>query len=220
MKKLLKKLLPKWVYNFLKDVKKTCRIFPLRLVSGIIQLLPDSFKIYIKTHTTIIHPLDNKGERILINVDSDIEYTTRLHSCAKEPEMEEWFDNYFKPGDTFYDIGANVGAYSLIPAKLFKGYIKIYAFEPSFPNFYQLNKNIFINQVQNAIISTPIALSDVTGLSVFHYNNLTTGGALHSLGQAVDFKGEEFAAVFQQTVLTFALDDIIKCFNLSFPQHI
>ena len=54
-------------------------------------------------------------------MDSDIEYDTRLRSCAKEPEMEEWFGKFFKEGDAFFDIGANVGSYSLMAAKLLDG---------------------------------------------------------------------------------------------------
>ena len=127
MKLILKRALPEWAYKVLRNAKWACVFFPYKLVLFFVKLLPDSFKIYIKSHLPIIRSLDSKGEHILINVDSDIEFTTRIYSCAKEPEMEEWFENYFKAGDAFYDIGANVGAYSLISAKLFKGDIKIYS---------------------------------------------------------------------------------------------
>jgi hypothetical protein len=61
---------------------------------------------------------------------------TPNHICAfrhntfssKEPEMLEWIDEYGDEG-TFYDIGANIGIYSLYYAKSKTG--SVYSFEPS-----------------------------------------------------------------------------------------
>ena len=37
----------------------------------------------------------------------------RIASCAKEPETVHWIETFSKD-DTVFDIGANVGAYTLI----------------------------------------------------------------------------------------------------------
>lgn len=52
----------------------------------------------------------------------------RTHSYAKEPETVRWIETFNKK-DIAYDIGANVGAYSLIMSKYSK---EVYAFEPAF----------------------------------------------------------------------------------------
>ena len=57
----------------------------------------------------------------------------------KEPETIAWIDS-FEPGSVFYDIGANVGVYSLYAASLDRG-IKIYAFEPHEANNTALHFN-------------------------------------------------------------------------------
>jgi len=63
---------------------------------------------------------------------------------------------------TFFDVGANIGFYSLIAAK--SSCSKIFAFEPH-PYTYQLmNENIQINNFSNKIKSQPYALGCIDGI--------------------------------------------------------
>lgn len=64
---------------------------------------------------------------------------------TKEPETIEWVDG-FEENSIFWDIGANVGVYSLYVG-LKKG-VEVMAFEPATPNLYVLNRNIEINQLE------------------------------------------------------------------------
>ena len=59
----------------------------------------------------------------------------RTH-LTKEPETIAWIDG-FNEGDVFYDIGANIGVYSLYAA--FKKKTQVFAFEPSPFNFATLS---------------------------------------------------------------------------------
>jgi FkbM family methyltransferase len=176
--------------------------------------------VFLKSSINVTRKLDYKKSDIYLSIESDIEYSTRLASCAKEPEMITWFEKFFKEGDVFYDIGANIGAYSLVVSKLFNGKIKVYAFEPGFSNFGQLSKNIFINNCQESIIPLQIALSDQTGIDVFNYSNLTPGGALHALGEPTSYDGETFVPVFKQSIIAYQLDDFIRSFNIPAPNHV
>lgn len=63
-------------------------------------------------------------------------------------------------------------------------------------------------------------MSDKTVLDIFNYQNLTPGGALHALGEAVNHQGKDFDPVFRQPVLSYRLDDFIKCFGLPVLNHI
>ena len=58
---------------------------------------------------------------------------------TKEPETIAWIDS-FEPNTVFYDIGANVGVYSLYAASLNRG-IRIYSFEPHEANNTTLHFN-------------------------------------------------------------------------------
>ena len=83
--------------------------------------------------------LDYNKEEIWIYANSNVEKESRAFSCAKEPETIEWIESNVKPNDVVLDIGANVGAYSLIMGKLVGEGGIIYSFEPNWVNYHQLN---------------------------------------------------------------------------------
>ena len=140
--------------------------------------------------------------------------------CKKEPETVDWIETFLKDGDVLYDVGANAGAYSLVASKFFDGKVKVYAFEPAFLNFTQLCKNLALNRCEGSVVPLQIALSDKTRIDNFNYHNLTPGGAIHALGEAVDSEGEDFVPVLKQPVLSYRSDDLIKRFEMPVPNHI
>jgi len=95
----------------------------------------------------------------------------------KEPEMLDWLDENLQDGDVFFDVGANVGVYSIYAA-LRKPTATIYAFEPEYSNLHQLKMNIINNDLLNNVIPFAIALSDQTGVSYLHIHDFTPGAAL------------------------------------------
>ena len=222
MKQVAKSLLPEKTYRMLAD---KLRGGPPADVAAALrnaienQMLPEASLLEIKNSINIKRRMDYAPHDIYLHVDSLTEFETRLRSCAKEPDTVEWVES-MKPGDTFYDIGANVGAYSLIAAKAFGGRVKVLAFEPAFLNFTQLCKNVALNQCQDSVTPLSIALSDKTSLDSFNYHDLIPGGSLHTLGEAIDYKGDRFEPVLKQTVLSFKTDDLITQFNLPRPTHI
>lgn len=185
-----------------------------------IHLLPTRVWLRIREGATVVRLVDYERYPIYMCVDSWIENDVRLHSCKKEPGTVEWIESWFKPGDVFYDIGANVGAYSLIAFRFLRGKIKIYAFEPGFVTFPQLCRNIYLNGAAEVIVPFQVALSDQTSIAAFHYQNLVPGGALHALGAPVDQDGRRFQPVFTLPTLSYRLDDFVRQFGLPMPNHI
>lgn len=181
--------------------------------------LPDRVKVALKPRLRVLQRMDYTPEEILLDIESDLEFDTRLHSCHKEPETIQWIHSFIKEGDVFYDIGANVGTYSLVASKHLHSHVKVYAFEPGFLNYAQLCKNILANNCQECIIPVQIAFSDHTKIDTLNYNNLTPGGALHALGEPIDYKNDVFTPVFKQSVLAYRLDDFIERFHLPVPNH-
>ena len=220
MKALLRRFLSAQQVSRLRALRDGMRRAAVSLWSTACRLLPERVVLFLVSHTRLVRKMDYERAEILLQVESDVEYTTRLHSCAKEPETIEWIHSFFRDGDVYYDIGANVGAYALVAAKSFKGKVRVYAFEPSFPTFKQLCTNIVINGCQDCIVPLQVALSDRTTLQVLNYSSLLPGSALHALGTAVDYKGDRFQPTVQQPVLGFSLDDLVKYFDLPFPAHL
>ena len=135
---------------------------------------------------------------------------------TKEPETIEWIDG-LNDGGVFWDIGANVGTYSLYAA--LRG-LSILAFEPSPSNYYVLSKNIEINKMDEKISAYCVALNNVTKLDSFYMANTELGGALNSFGEARDWQGKVYKASLKQAMVGFSIDDFIKQFNPLFPNHI
>jgi len=167
-----------------------------------------------------VEKMDYSARDIYLHVDSMIEYSVRLKSCGKEPDTVKWLETFLKDGDVLFDVGANVGAYSLVASKFHEGKIKTYAFEPAFINYTQLCKNIFLNNCQESVIPLPLALSDRTRIDKFNYRDLIPGGALHTFGAPVGDDGEIFRPEFTQSVLSFSIDDLIRQFSLPVPNHV
>lgn len=136
---------------------------------------------------------------------------------TKEPETIEWIDS-FDDDSVFWDVGANVGVYSLYAA--LRPRVKVLAFEPAAVNHYVLTRNIELNKMDDRISALCIAFSDLSQLSHFFMANTELGGALHSFAEAVDWQGKPFSAKFKQAMLGFSIDDFIEEFDPPFPNHI
>jgi len=135
---------------------------------------------------------------------------------TKEPETLEWIGT-FKDADILWDIGANVGVYSLYAAT--KGHT-VLSFEPSPSNYYLLSRNIEINKLDNKILAYCIAFNDITKLDVFFMANTELGGALNSFGEATDWQGNPFTPSLKQAMVGFSVDEFIEYFKPLFPNHI
>jgi FkbM family methyltransferase len=138
---------------------------------------------------------------------------------TKEPETIEWIDNFDK--DTiFWDIGANVGCYSLYTAVKD---IHVLSFEPSAINYYIINKNIEINNLENLITAYCLAFSDYSASGVLNLSDTTAGGAINLFGQRQDkvLCGDFSSRVlFRQGMIGFSIDDFISKHELPIPNYI
>lgn len=172
-----------------------------------------------------------QGHVILLDIESQIEQFRADTYGSKEPETLEWIQRYFRNGDVFYDVGANIGLYSLFSAKHLKGACKVYAFEPESLNYSKLNRNVYLNDLSGVVIPCCLAVTNKLSFDLFHLHpnafnpdvlgeGLFAGSALHSFGSPVDWAGRSFVSVHQQGMMGLSLDDLWQKFGLEFPNHI
>jgi len=135
---------------------------------------------------------------------------------TKEPGTIEWIDT-FDTEDVFWDVGANVGVYSLYAALR---NIRCLSFEPSPGNFYLLSRNVEINRMDNRISALCVAFNDATRLDSFYMASTELGGALNSFAESVDWRGQPFTASFKQAMIGFSIDEFVHKFSPPFPNHI
>lgn len=172
-----------------------------------------------ETRSLAVVPMDYGNGELLIHVDSEFERTTRTIPCAKEPDTIKWIETLMKPSEVIFDIGANVGNYSLIIARHLNKNTRIFAFEPAWFNFMQLNRNVVLNGFENCIFPMCAALSQQTGISWLNYSTLEYGSSLHSLGKAVRLRDQKFSPALRQPVASFSVDETVKLLD-TVPNHI
>ncbi len=160
-----------------------------------------------------VRELDYARHRIKLVLSSP-SIAVRLDSAEKEPFTVEWIEQSLKPGDVFYDIGANVGAYSLIAAKATSQGVRVFAFEPSPPTFNDLCRNVLLNGCGGSVVPVPLALWSETGLLDFTFRSLDPGAARHRVNRAPASQ-----ASLTQAILGVRLDDFIERFELPLPTH-
>ena len=130
----------------------------------------------------------------------------------KEPATIEWIET-FEPGEVLFDVGANVGGYTVWASK--RRGVKVVAFEPEAGNYALLCRNMELNNVDGVAYS--VALSDVSKLSVLHLASRDVGSSCNSFGEAVGFDLKERQSI-KQGAVGIALDEMSP--QLPSPNHI
>jgi len=161
----------------------------------------------------LVGTLDYQGARIELRARTKQE-RFRLRAAQKEPWTVEWMETWIAPGECLYDIGANVGAYSLMAA-LGPARAYVVALEPGFANYATLCENVAHNRAGDRVMPLGIALSDRTGTTSFNYRDTGSGEAMHGMGEE-----DAGRAAFRQAMLTLTLDDLVGRFALRAPNHL
>ena len=140
---------------------------------------------------------------------------------TKEPETLEWI-NEFENNEKiiFWDIGANIGLYSIYTSIKHKNATTI-AFEPSTSNLRLLSRNISINNLENKIMILPLPLTNSGNIfQVMHEGDFIEGRALNSFGQKFDFEGKRFKSKMNYSILGSTINNLIFNKTLDIPDYI
>lgn len=135
---------------------------------------------------------------------------------TKEPETIEWLHG-IGAGEVLWDIGANMGLYSIYAAVARKA--RVMAFEPSAANYLLLNRNIEQNRLSDTVTALCIAFNDVTTCGHLNMQSTEWAGAVSTFGDTIDHNGDTFVPTFRQGMLAFSIDDFIARYQPEFPQH-
>lgn len=138
-------------------------------------------------------------------------------ALTKEPDMTSWLDD-LGPDAVFWDIGANVGVFSLYAAR--RAGCRVVAFEPAAANFHVLARNILLNELSERISAYCVALAGKTGLGVLNLDSTAMGAALSQFGVVGDRSRYMGGNISAQSMLGFTIDRFIELFDPPFPTHI
>ena len=141
-------------------------------------------------------------------------------SFIAEPLTMEWLRNTVGCNDVLYDVGSNVGAYSLYFGRKIitnSGTGKVISFEPEAQNYSALNQNIVKNKLSGIITPFSLAISDRCGIFQFELSSFTPGSATHQL-RIEGNSSIEYCHL--QGAMAVSLDDFIYRYSQPVPNHI
>jgi FkbM family methyltransferase len=135
---------------------------------------------------------------------------------SKEEDTIKWIDEYGGKDNIFFDIGANIGVYSLYSAKLYKN--RVFAFEPQYKNNVLLEKNIQINKLENfiSVIPNPIYSKNKLDFLFSDEDNLS-GSASTTFIEKKNLKNSKPK---KRLVLSFTIDFLVEKFLIPKPNLI
>jgi FkbM family methyltransferase len=137
---------------------------------------------------------------------------------SKEPETIDWI-RHFPPDSVFWDVGANVGTYSVFAGK---NGARVFSIEPSFLNLEILQRNIILNDLNDSVSMIPIGLGSENQLASFYLSkeNLTWGGAHNSLGKNLGAGGKALQEPLKIAGLCITMDEIASVFRIPKPNFV
>ena len=110
------------------------------------------------------------GIRMICNKDDKrIAPYTILNFGSYEPDEAWGMRSLIDPGNTIFDVGANIGYYSMSLSRLVPN-LKIFAFEPIERSFAYLTQHLEMNQINN-VQAFQFGLSDKKEEKVFYFSS-------------------------------------------------
>ena len=174
--------------------------------------------------------ISSKNQQLFVTIKDPITSKTFNYSVSnettlwraqslfeKEPITIKWIRS-FKKNSIFYDVGANIGIYSI-----FAGYVsdvKVYSFEPESNNFQILMENILANNLGGKIYPYPIGISNSSGLTTLYLSKFEKGGSHHVVGESLDHNLNKKEVKLTQGIFSSTLDDLNKIWKLPKPNYL
>ena len=191
----------KIIYNVLKTID-----LPLRIIFKKSFLV--WFKEFIENDSYMNIKIPGEEKRINLFVPN---YLTRWLSdefFIKEPETIQWIDKFTKIENNniiFWDVGANLGLYSIYAA-LKHANIEVISFEPSTSNLRVLSRNISINNLQDKVFINQLPLGNKSfNFSLLRESKFGEGESNNSFKEPIDFEGKNIATKNNKILLEFSL---------------
>lgn len=122
-----------------------------------------------------------------------------IETCVNEDYTRNFYQ--IKPGDVVFDVGANIGSFSIYAAHMGANVV---SFEPDPYNLKYITKNIEINNLQNNITLYDAAVTDKIGSTKLSVNDN------HACGSIINTEGTTESI----EVKTITIDKVVEELNV------
>jgi FkbM family methyltransferase len=158
----------------------------------------------------------SKNKDIILYIPNKISNYRAGTLYSKEKDTISWIDKFGGKKKVFFDIGSNIGLYSLYCSMLHKN--KVFAFEPQYNNIVLFEKNIQINKLEKfiSIIPNPIYNKNKLDFLLSGSNNLS-GSASSTFIKEENIKSYTYK---KRLTLSFAIDFLVEKLLIPKPNMI
>jgi FkbM family methyltransferase len=157
------------------------KIYPLLEGSGLLKFYPRKLLpigSFLKSRA-----IEVAGHKMCVDPKDTLRI---LRKGLYEPAETALVEREVGQGDIVLDIGANIGYFSLLFARLVGREGRVFAFEPDPGNFSLLKKNVGMNKYDNVTLLRA-AVSDANGTTKLYLHECNTMHTIHALGEGRDW---------------------------------
>ncbi len=155
---------------------------------------------------------------MVMSADTELEKWRSETLFSKEPETISWIEHYANSENVFYDVGANIGSYSLYAA-YFHSDLNVYSFEPVTNNFLTLTRNRELNKLDN-LNPFQIALSSANGIDTIYLSDDRVGNSGAQISAPINEHGQSFEPMSKNILLCLRLDSMVEDYNFPPPNFV
>ena len=130
---------------------------------------------------------------------------------TKQPDTIAWIDAFI-PNSVFWDVGANIGVYSLYAA--LRPGTRIVAFEPAAINYFLLAANVEANHLDKHVDCLLVGLSNERAIARLEVSQFMPARSFSFRGK----KSRPYPG--RQAALMVSMDQLIEDYSLECPNYI
>lgn len=185
-------------------------------------LAPDAFlkaAVKVRSDLDVVAAVKTPRGIVRIFCDSETIRARAEHMPTREPATLAWIEG-FQPDEVLWDIGSNIGVFSLYAAIGSKA--RVVAFDPLPFNYAGFSRNLALNGVTDRVQAFCCAISDVSCATRLHIPAVayTPGGSGSTIGADPSAFGLSYKAEVSQSALQFSVDDFLERFDVPFPNYL
>lgn len=117
--------------------------------------------------TGLFHCQTRQGIRLRVNLKDVVE---KMYWIGVHPEDFSIVSDLLRPGDTFIDVGANIGTWTVFAARTVGTTGKVISYEPSPVTYPRLRNHVTLNQVTEIVQPIHSAVGNFVGETQFFHD--------------------------------------------------
>ena len=160
------------------------------------------------------------GDNLCFNISNNLEKYRVESALIKEAETIAWIKHWslINSQGVFYDIGANIGIYSLYAAFMHPT-LRVFCFEPTSNNYMSLQQNVWLNKFDN-VFAFNLALAKNCEITSLYLSDLRTGNSGAQINCPINEKGQEYDVQRVEKVLAMSLDSLVFEYKFPVPSYV